>query len=124
MKFVVRAILLSLISLCWVHANNKCFSQQTFNIKDRSTAYDVDISIDKCDEKERKFNPSVCAGPGRVSIYRKGSTVPFQILNLKYLEIYKEQLAYNRKIDKSARELYDDWYSVFFGDFNFDASED
>ena len=124
MKFKVRAIFLGLVSLCWVPANNECFSQEIFSIKDRSTAYDVDISMDKCDEQERKFNPSLCAGPGRVSIYSKGSTVPFQILKLTNLEIYKERIAYNSKIDKSPRELYGEEYSVIFGDFNFDASED
>ena len=63
-------------------------------------------------------------GPGRVSIYRKGSVVPVQILNLKNLEINKDQLAYNPEIDKNSRKLYDDEYSFIFSDFNFDANED
>ena len=121
---IVRTISLALFALVLVSARNNCFAQETFKIHSSSTVYDLSVKMNKCDEEEKKFNPTLCRGPGQVSIFRKGSTSPFQILNLKQLEVDKEQIAYNSEIDKSERKLYDDEYSFVFGDFNFDASED
>lgn len=124
MNHIARAFLLGLISLCCLPGKAECAVQKTFEIKGSSTAYDVKISIDKCDEEESKYNPSICRGPGQVDIYRKGSSTPFQVLKLKELEIDSKQTAYNSKINKKQRKLYDDEYSVIFDDFNFDGSED
>lgn len=68
--------------------------------------------------------PNRCSGAARISLYRKGTTSPFQILTLPAIEVYKDQLAYNPEIDKKQRKLYDDEYSFIFGDFNFDGKED
>ena len=124
MSHIFRALFLGLISLGWLPTNTECVAQKTFELTGSSTAYDVKVSIDKCDEEESRDNPSICSGPGKVSLYRKGSSAPFQVLDLKELEIDSEQTAYNSKINKSERKLYDDEYSVIFDDFNFDGSED
>jgi len=121
---IVRAISLILFALFLFTAQNNCFAQQTFEIKSRSSAYDIKVKIDMCDEQGMRDDPAVCAGPGQVSIYHKNSATPFQLLTLKNIEIHKDQLAYNSEIDKSERKLYDDEYSFVFGDFNFDAHED
>ena len=120
----VCAISIALLALLLVSADKNCFAQQTFEIKSSSAGYDIDFNIDKCDEERKRTSPSVCEGPGRVSIYRKGATVPFQVLNFKNLEVSQDQLAYNSEIDKRERQLYDDEYSFIFGDFNFDGNED
>ena len=120
----VRAISIALFVLLWISAGMNCFAQQSFEIKSSSVAYDIEVKIDKCDEERKRTSPSVCDGPGQVSINRKGSTVPFQVLNFKNLEVNGDQLAYNSEIDKRERQLYDDEYSFIFGDFNFDGNED
>jgi hypothetical protein len=123
-NLIGRAVFLGLILLCWADTNKECVAQETFNINSSSALYDVKVTIDKCDPEEKRLDPGNCTGPGRVSIYKKGSTSPFQILKLKNIEINKEQIAYNSKVNKDSRALYDDEYSLIFGDFNFDASED
>ena len=121
---IVRAISFALVALFLFAAENNCFAQQTFEIKTGSAVYDIEVKIDRCDEERKRLDPSDCTGPGQVSIYRKGSTTPFQLLKLKNIEVHKDQLAYNSEIDKKVRKLYDDEYSFVFGDFNFDANED
>jgi hypothetical protein len=120
---IVRAISLALFALL-VSARSNCFAQETFKIESSSAVYDVSVKIEKCDEQRRRFNPPICSGPGQVGIYLKGSAFPFQILNFNNLEVDKDQIAYNGKIAKSPRKLYDDEYSLIFDDFNFDGSED
>ncbi len=120
---IVRAISLALFALL-VSAKSNCFAQETFQVQTSSTVYDVNVKIDKCDEKDKRYNPSICSGPGQVNIYRKGSALPFQVLNFNNLEVDKEQIAYDSKIAKRERKLYDDEYSFIFDDFNFDGSED
>lgn len=124
MNFLARTIFLGSFLLCLTFMGHKSFAQETFNLKSSSTKYDLEVRIDRCDEDRRKDDASTCSGPGRVSIYDKGATAPFQILMFKNLEVNKEQLAYNSDVDKSARKLYDDEYSFIFGDFNFDGTED
>jgi len=119
---LIRRFSLPLFAVFLVSAESNSFAQETFKINSSSAVYDIVIDIDRCDEEQKRFN--LCIGPGRVSIYRKGSAVPFQILSLKNLEVNKDQLAYNPEIDKNIRKLYDDEYSLIFGDFNFDANED
>lgn len=120
----ICAISIALSALLFISAGENCFAQQTFEIKSSSAAYNIEVKIDKCDEERKRMSPSVCEGSGRVGIYRKGSTVPFQVLNFKNLEVNEDQLAYNGEIDKHERKLYDDEYSFVFGDFNFDRNED
>ena len=111
-----------LFALFLVSTGNNSFAQETFRISSSSAVYDLVVEIDRCDEEQKPFN--VCIGPGRVSIYRKGTAFPFQVFSLKNINVHKDQLAYNPEIDKNTRKLYDDEYSFIFGDFNFDAKED
>ena len=119
---IVRRISVVLFALFLVSIGNNSFAQETFNINSSSSVYDIVVEIDQCDEEQKRIN--LCIGPGRVSIYRKGTAFPFQVLSLKNINVDNVQLAYNPKIDKSPRKLYDDEYSFIFGDFNFDANED
>ena len=120
----IREFSIALLALLFISTGENCFAQETFEIKNSSAAYDIEVKIDKCDEERKKMSPSDCEGPGRVSIYRKGSAVPFQVLTFKNLEVSADQLAYNSEIDKRERQLYDDEFSFIFGDFNFDGNED
>lgn len=113
--------LLTTVVLFLFSTGNNCFAQETFRINS-SAVYDIVVEIDRCDEEQKQLN--VCVGPGRVSIYRKGTAVPFQVLSLNNVSVNKEQLAYNPRINKNRRKLYDDEYSFILGDFNFDANED
>lgn len=111
-----------LFALLLVSTANNSFAQETFKISNSSAVYDIVVEIDRCDEEAKRIN--LCIGPGRVRIHRKGAASPFQVLSLKNINVYKDQLAYNPRIDKNLRKLYDDEYSFIFGDFNFDAKED
>jgi len=95
-----------------------CCAQQTFHVRNVSASYDVDITIETCDEKQND-----CSGPGQVVLYRSGSTSAFQTLKLTNIELAKDQIAYTAQGAKP-RSLYDDSYSLVFEDFNFDGIED
>jgi hypothetical protein len=124
LMLMVRAISPAAFALFLFTSANNCFAQQTFEINSTSAVYNLKVELDSCDEERKRLSPSVCTGPGQVSIYRKGSAAPFQTLTLKNLEVYKEQIAFKSRTDKRKRKLYDDEYSFIFGDFNFDANED
>ena len=111
-----------LVALFLVSTVNNCLAQETFRISSSSAVYDIVVDMNRCDEEQKQLN--LCTGPGQVRIYRKGTAVPFQVLSLKNINVYKDQLAYNPRIDKNTRKLYDDEYSFIFGDFNFDNNED
>ncbi|HVG30417.1 MAG TPA: hypothetical protein VM864_11995 [Pyrinomonadaceae bacterium] len=64
------------------------------------------------------------ARPARLSIYRKGARSPFQVLCLPSVRVYKNQLADNAATRGRRRALYDESYTLVFGDFNFDGRED
>lgn len=113
---------LILFTLFLVLSENSSSAQETLRINSGSAIYDIVVEIVQCDEEGKRSN--LCSGPGRVSIYRKGSSFPFQVLSLKNIDVNKDQLAYNPEINKNTRKLYDDEYSFIFGDFNFDANED
>lgn len=117
-------MLLRVFVFCIVPISANCFAQEVFHVKSKSSTYDVSVRVANCDEETKSSNPSICAGRGQVSIYRKGSKRPFQILKLRNVEVDTEQLAYNREIDQRPRQLYDDEYSFIFDDFNFDSRED
>jgi hypothetical protein len=108
----------------WKKVRDETSTQETFHIRNGSGTYDLSVMISKCDEEQQSDNAGICSGPGIISIYRKGSSSPFQILNLKNIEVDKEQTAFNPEINENPRKLYDDEYSFIFGDFNFDAKED
>ena len=118
----MNTILLS-ISLLLL-AEQVSLAQETFKIENASKNYNLVVKVAACGGKEQFNMPNMCGGAGQVSIYRKNAVSPFQVLNLKNIEVDKEQIAFNPEIDKRARKLYDDEYSFIFGDFNFDGKED
>ena len=118
---ILRSALLKLLLFLTCQMS---FAQETFHIKDGSGTYDLSVRITNCDEERLRDNSGICSGPGLINVYRKGSSSPFQILNLKNIEVDKEQTAFNSTITKKPRQLYDDEYSFIFGDFNFDGRED
>ena len=126
MKFKTRVVLLRTLSLSllFILGGKSSSAQEAFNIKNGSSTFDLGVTIERCAEERKRYNPDMCSGPGRVSIYRKGSTSPFQILSLKNIDLDKNQTAYNPKIDQTPRKLYDHEYSFIFSDFDFDGSED
>lgn len=99
-------------------------AQETFNIQNASKKYDLKVQVEECGGQAQNNMPNVCGGAAQVRLYRKGITTPFQKINLKNIEVDKEQTAYNPAIDKRPRKIYDDEYSFIFGDFNFDGDED
>ena len=86
MNFLARTIFLGSFLLCLTFMGHKSFAQETFNLKSSSTIYDLEVRIERCDVDRRKDDASTCNGPGRLSIYDKGATAPFQILMFKTLK--------------------------------------
>jgi hypothetical protein len=60
-------------------------------------------------------------GPGRVLVFRKGETQPFQTITLKNIALTLKQ---DGKPLVNAAALYDDQGVINAGDFNFDGLED
>lgn len=118
MKTILLNVLLLLL------ARQVSLAQETFKIQNASKNYNLMVKVAACGGKEQFNMPNMCGGAGRVSIYRKDAVSSFQVLNLKNIEVDKEQIAFNPEIDKRLRKLYDDEYSFIFGDFNFDGKED
>jgi hypothetical protein len=100
------------------------YAQETIEIKNASSEYDLKVQVKACGGEEQDNQPDKCGGPGRVSIYRKGAKTPFQVLSLSAIEIDKGQLAYDPELARESRKIYDDEYSFIFGDFNFDGMKD
>src|SRR2546423_376757 len=100
------------------------FAQETLKISRVSKLYNVTIREGACSGRRRAISETDGdAHPARISIYRKGAGSPFQALCLPNVEIHKDQLAYNPETSGKRRVLYDDEYSLIFGDFNFDGQE-
>lgn len=124
MKVKANCLRLLSLSLLLILCGNSSVAQETLSIKNSSATYDVVVTVDKCDAERKTYSPNICSGPGRISIYRKGSATPFQILRLKNIDLDKEQTAYNPEVNQEPRKLYDDEYSLVLDDFNFDGNED
>jgi hypothetical protein len=114
------AALLMLSLFDWIS-----FAQETFNIRNASSEYDLKVQVKDCGSGASDNLYDRCSGPGRVSVYRKGAKAPFQVLSLSAIEVYKDRLAFDPELTKKARKPNDDRYSSFiFGDFNFDGMKD
>jgi hypothetical protein len=75
------------------------------------------------DQKQRADDEieGYCEAPGRVVIYRKGSTKPFQTIAMRNISI---SLKDDGNPLTNSAQLYDDQGVVNVGDFNFDGHED
>lgn len=90
------------------------FAQKTFDLKDASKYFDIKINVAKCDD-------SYCSGKATFSFYKKGATLPYQIISLPDTQI---QLGDGGRPLTNVTMLYDNQSVVDIGDFNFDGMED
>jgi hypothetical protein len=118
----MRSLLLGVLVL--LLAAQVLSAQETFKIQNASREYDVLVQVASCGGAEQNNDPNNCSGAARVSLYRKGAKSPFQVLRLPNVEIYKDTIAYNPKINEKPRGLYEEEYSFVFQDFDFDGRDD
>ena len=90
------------------------FAQKTFELKDASKYFDIKIKVAKCED-------GFCSGKASFSFYKKGSTTPYQVINLDDTQI---QLDENGNAQANISMLYDNQSAVNIDDFNFDGMED
>jgi hypothetical protein len=119
---IMRPLFISVMLLFLVEQIS--FAQETFKIQNASREYDLVVQVEACGGEKQNNDPNNCSGLARISIYRKGAEFPFQVLNLRNVEVYKDTIAHNPKINTKPRGLYEEEYSFVFEDFNFDGNED
>lgn len=92
------------------------FSQQTFDIKNASKFFNVQVKVAKCDDL-------FCSGNTSFAIFNKRSVKPFQTIHLKETQISLDD---NGKPEIAAvkDKKNGKWSSVYFEDFDFDGLED
>lgn len=98
--------------------------EETLRIRDASKQYELEVRVAGCGGAERLNDENNCDGPARVSLYRKGSKTPFQVLRLDNLELYKDTAAYSPETSEKPRGIYAEEYTFVFEDFDFDGEED
>jgi hypothetical protein len=97
---------------------------ETLKVQNVSKVYDLEVRVASCDGESRDEDSNRCIGPATVSLFRKGSKSPFQILRLPNVELYKDTAAFSPETSEKPRGLYAEEYSFVFDDFNFDGRED
>jgi len=90
------------------------FGQNRFELNDASQYFDIKINVAKCEDTS-------CSGKASFSFYKKGGTVPYQVINKA--DTYVD-LGDNGKPEANQTMLYDKQSAVNVGDFNFDGMED
>jgi hypothetical protein len=105
-------------------AEQASFAKEILKIQNASREYDLVVQIESCGGEKQDNNPNTCNGVARVSIYRKSAQSPFQVISLPNVEIYKDTIAYNPRLNPKPRAVYEEEYSFVFEDFNFDGRED
>lgn len=90
------------------------FGQHRFELNDASKYFDIKINVATCDD-------SYCTGKATFSFYKKGGTVPYQVISLPDTRM---QLKDGSKPLTNVTRLYDDQSVVNVGDYNFDGMED
>src|SRR6187401_939157 len=90
------------------------FTQKTFDIKDASKFFDIKVDVATCDD-------SSCTGKATFSFYKKGGSVPYQVINLP--ETYV-QLSTDGGPLVNTTLLYDAQSVINIDDYNFDGMED
>lgn len=90
------------------------FAQRTFDIKNASKYFDIEVKVAKCED-------SVCSGKAAFSFYKKGAERPYQVIELAdtYIDISNDG-----KPLVNTTMLYDEQSVVTVEDFNFDGMED
>lgn len=90
------------------------FAQKTFELKDASKYFDIKVNVAKCDD-------SYCSGKATFSFYKKGGTVPYQVISLPDTLV---QLGEGGEPLANVTMLYDAQSVVNIGDYNFDGMDD
>lgn len=119
---IMRLLFISMLLLFPVE--HISFAQETLKIQDASSKYDLVVQVEACGGEKQNNNPNNCSGRAHISIYRKSTKFPSQILHLRNVEVYTDTIAHNPKINTKPRMLYEEEYSFVFEDFNFDGNED
>jgi hypothetical protein len=105
---LILAFLVSLIAATSIAA------QKTFELKNASKYFDVKVQVAKCDDE-------YCSGPATFSFYKKGSSTPYQVINLPDTQI---QLETGGEPLVNDTLLYDEQSVINVDDYNFDGMED
>jgi hypothetical protein len=90
------------------------FTQKTFDIKDASKFFDIKVKVATCDTTS-------CTGKATFSFYKKGGSVPYQVINLP--ETYVELSTDGTPLVNTTL-LYDAQSVINIDDYNFDGMED
>lgn len=104
-----KLLIFSVFLLC-----STAFGQKTFEVKNASAYFDIKINVAKCED-------SSCTGKASYSFYKKGTTNPYQTINLPDTYI---ELGDGGAPEVNETLLYDRQSAVNVGDFNFDGMED
>ena len=90
------------------------FAQKTFEIKDASKFFDIKVKVATCDDTS-------CTGKATFSFYKKGGSVPYQVINLRdtYVELTNDGTPL-----VNTTLLYDAQSVINIDDYNFDGMED
>ena len=105
MKSVLLIILMSTVSIA---------AQRTFDLKNASKYFDVKVRVAKCDD-------DYCSGRATFSFYKKGSSTPYQVIDLPDTLV---QLETGGKPLVNDTLLYDEQSVIDVDDYNFDGMED
>lgn len=89
-------------------------AQVRFEVKNASKLYDVQIEVQKCEDK-------VCEGRATFTLFKKNNRTPFQRLSLPYTSFSHGD---NDQPSANITPLYDDQSAVRFVDYNFDRVDD
>ena len=103
--------ILTTIALALAATNS--FAQKDFTISTASQNYTAKIRVAKCEDK-------TCSGRATIKLYPANSSTVLQ--EFKSKDLYFNLDGSNNPSTKM--EMYDEESPLFFGDFNFDGSED
>lgn len=100
-------------SILFLTISLQSFAQSNFELKNISKNYNVNISVEKCED-------DICSGIGNIKLYSKFNKKFFQ-------ELKSDDLFFSLDKNKNPSnhvELYDEQTPLIFDDFNFDSTED
>lgn len=90
------------------------FAQKTFDIKNASKYFDINVRIAKCDDR-------TCRGEAAFSFYKKGGSTPYQVIKLDdtfaYVDLSTESPV-DQTLSDDIREI------VYVDDYDFDGMDD
>ncbi|MBV9243097.1 MAG: hypothetical protein JO314_13950 [Acidobacteria bacterium] len=105
---------IKLILLACLAGTTAVAQERTFDINSASKYFDVKVRVSKCDQDS-------CTGKASFSFYKKGGTVPYQVINVK--DTYVD-LSNGGKPLVNTTMLYDQQSVINVGDYNFDGMDD